>query len=442
MSANLSVFISSTVKDFLGTRSELAAQLRARGYTVRTSESADFPVAPNLHSHDACLATVRNCSVFVLLVGLRFGGEYRGQGKSITWREWEEACAHKLQTIVLVEQRANEILQRVARSRRALAARHPGWDASRVERELAKSYPDTEPYVQNLARQQLFLDKLRKDRPRDNWVHLDWNGTPNDALRIVDSRCGSALAHLLHQDRSIRDALERENERLRALSFVSEMLLVGGSTQAGPEFLQNFALAVCAERRRALFGFGEGERYNLMIYALRGAQLVAVARAHHPEIKPRNRSWSLGVGHVGLAVQRNTLLVAGDLRNTAAFRQGAASDVRNYVSAVSVPLYARGDTSRPDGVLIVTSSRLDHFVEPDSPDVVTITMLASMLSRLGRPRAEETLHAKADIADGRAARISGAARSTRVGAQAGAAVSARQTRGRRRADPAARKRRS
>lgn len=441
MSANLSVFISSTVKDFAGTRAELAAQLRTRGYTVRTSESTDFPVAPNLHSHDACLATVRKCSVFVLLVGLRFGGEYRGQGKSITWREWEEACAHKLHTIVLVEQRANELLQRVAKSRRALERDHPRWDAARIERELRKAHPDAEPYVQNLPKQQLFLDRLRRDRPRDNWVHLDWNGTPNEALRIVDSRCGSALTHLLSQDRNIRSALERENERLRALNFVSEMLLVGSGAQARVSFLYGFALSVCAEHRRALFGFADHERYNLMIYGLRGARLVAVARAHHPAIRARNRPWPLGTGHVGLAVQRNTLLVAGDLRNTGGWRQGAASDSLNYVSAVSVPLYSHGDTARPDGVLIVTSDRLDHFVEPDSPDVVAITMLASMLSRLGPP-GEETLHGKAETRDRRAARLPGARRSTRSGATSGAAVPQRKARGGGRADPKARKRRS
>ena len=102
MSQRLVVFISSTVEDLDGVRRALKDQLEARGVEVRLSEDADFPVEPGVSSHDACLRAVRTAHVFVLLVGSRFGGEYQGQNKSITWREWEEAMDARLLPVVLV----------------------------------------------------------------------------------------------------------------------------------------------------------------------------------------------------------------------------------------------------------------------------------------------------------------------------------------------------
>jgi DNA modification methylase len=68
-------------------------------------------------SHDACLAVVRRCHAFILLIGARFGGEYQNQGKSITWREWEEACLSGLTPIILVNRKTNQLCRFIARAR-------------------------------------------------------------------------------------------------------------------------------------------------------------------------------------------------------------------------------------------------------------------------------------------------------------------------------------
>jgi hypothetical protein len=106
MSEEFQLFISSTVNDLTAVRKELAKKLGQAGRIIRCSEDKNFPVEPGLTSHDACLAVVRRCHGFALLIGTRFGGEYQNQGKSITWREWEEACLTGLTPIVLVNEKA------------------------------------------------------------------------------------------------------------------------------------------------------------------------------------------------------------------------------------------------------------------------------------------------------------------------------------------------
>ena len=58
------------------------------------------------------------------------------------------------------------------------------------------------------------------------------------------------------------------------------------------------------------------------------------------------------------------------------------TDVDHYVSAVSVPFSFGGGTDGPDGALIVTSSRLDHFRSPTQIEVLTAGTLTNMLTML------------------------------------------------------------
>src|SRR5688500_14171218 len=120
MSQRLVVFISSTVEDLDAVRRELRDALERREIEVRLSDEPDFPVEPGVTSHDACLRAVRSSHVFVLLVGQRFGGEYQGQNKSITWREWEEAIHAGILPIVLVRKDANDLAKQVFQRRREL----------------------------------------------------------------------------------------------------------------------------------------------------------------------------------------------------------------------------------------------------------------------------------------------------------------------------------
>jgi hypothetical protein len=82
-------------------------------------------------------------------------------------------------------------------------------------------------------------------------------------------------------------------------------------------------------------------------------------------------------------VKSNSILVTGDLRQTEAWaprEETAAEDARQYVSAITVPLYLSGAPDRPDGAFIVTSNRVDHFRDLDQAEVLTAQILGRMIS--------------------------------------------------------------
>jgi hypothetical protein len=58
---------------------------------------------PTLHTHDACLAEVPNCQMFVLIIGGRYGGKYKDDEHSITNAEYREAVRLKIPVFALVD---------------------------------------------------------------------------------------------------------------------------------------------------------------------------------------------------------------------------------------------------------------------------------------------------------------------------------------------------
>ena len=59
---------------------------------------------PRLAVQQAAIAEVPNCQVFVLIVGGRFGSEFKDTGRSVTNAEYEEAVRLKTPIFALVEQ--------------------------------------------------------------------------------------------------------------------------------------------------------------------------------------------------------------------------------------------------------------------------------------------------------------------------------------------------
>ena len=215
MPSDLTLFLSSTVEDLGDVRESIARRLRRRGHVVRLSEEPDFPVEPGVTSHDACLSAVRQSNVLVLLIGQRFGGEYRDQNKSITWREWEEARTAGLLTFVLIHKDMNELARKIYLRRRALG------DLPAKEREAAlrAEFPDQRPLVHRLPDVQRFIDVLRKGHI-DNWIHATWRGTADDALHIIDRRLGASLVAFQGRQNEVRDVARRRLRNVDAINYV------------------------------------------------------------------------------------------------------------------------------------------------------------------------------------------------------------------------------
>jgi hypothetical protein len=184
VSTEFHIFISSTVDDLKGIRKKLAKALEQRGRIVRSSEDPNFPVEPGMTSHDACLAVVRRCHAFVLLIGTRFGGEYQTQNKSITWREWEEACNSGLTPIILVNRKTNELCRLIAKERVALEKEKSSVSDRDLDKALEKKLKNKLVGYHHAPALQRFVDTVRKGH-KDNWK-LDWNGRAQEAIDYVN----------------------------------------------------------------------------------------------------------------------------------------------------------------------------------------------------------------------------------------------------------------
>lgn len=97
------IFISSTCYDLRYIRENLKYFVNNMGYESVLSEDGDIFYNPDEHTHDACLNEVKNCQIFVLIIGGRYGGRYLSGEKSITNKEYEEAIKLKLPVYALVE---------------------------------------------------------------------------------------------------------------------------------------------------------------------------------------------------------------------------------------------------------------------------------------------------------------------------------------------------
>jgi len=102
------VFVSSTCYDLRYIRENLKFFVRTLGYDPVLSEEGTVFYDPTLSTQDACLVEVPASQLFVLIIGGRFGGKYKGTEKSITNAEYQEAVKSKIPIFALVERSVHE----------------------------------------------------------------------------------------------------------------------------------------------------------------------------------------------------------------------------------------------------------------------------------------------------------------------------------------------
>lgn len=97
------VFISSTCYDLKHIRENLKFFVKTIGYEPILSDEGDVFYSPYNHTHDSCLKEVETCQLFILIIGGRYGGEFKDSDKSITNSEYKEAVKHNIPIFTLVE---------------------------------------------------------------------------------------------------------------------------------------------------------------------------------------------------------------------------------------------------------------------------------------------------------------------------------------------------
>lgn len=102
------VFISSVIQGMESYRAEAKETIKLMNLVPVMSE--DFPASPN-SSKDACLQAVRECNLFVLILGKNYG-EKTEDGISVTHAEYLEAKNQNKPIFVFIEQGDKEQLQK------------------------------------------------------------------------------------------------------------------------------------------------------------------------------------------------------------------------------------------------------------------------------------------------------------------------------------------
>ena len=98
------VFVSSTCYDLKYIRENIKYFIRTVGYEPVLSEDGAVFYNPTQHTHDSCISEVPNCQILVLIIGGRYGGEFKDNATSITNEEYREAKKSKIPVFALVEQ--------------------------------------------------------------------------------------------------------------------------------------------------------------------------------------------------------------------------------------------------------------------------------------------------------------------------------------------------
>lgn len=364
--SKLSVFVSSTVKDFGPLRRDLHAWLAARGIEARLSDHNDFPVAPGVHSHDACLHAIQGANLFLLLVGNRYGGRYKGTPKSITWREYDEAFAHRIPIVALVLRSTNDLAMSLAAGNKPKKHEEPPKDFDRVMK---------------------FIDHIRKGH-RDNWSYLEWDGSLTASAEILQSTLNNLLVEYQAPVQKLRSAAERAVARASAQRDLARLGHELAAAVARRTISTDDALAkllrLVGQSRAELLGFENGDVWNMQLYRREGNDLRPWLRECDPQIERHERAWRIGEGHAGLAVSSVGTLVAGDLSVVDGFAAQFPSDTKVYRSAVSMPLSRPGAKAAKVedvvGAFVITSNRLDHFVELGQLEVLTAEQIGSTLN--------------------------------------------------------------
>jgi hypothetical protein len=223
------IFLSSTIYDFRDLRSALKDHLERRGCRVLASEFNDFTKPLDQHSYQACLDTIEQADLFVLLIGSRVGGFVDEANKiSITRAEYTRAYdlakdnRIRLLTFVRSEvwtyRQSVKELQRHLKEVKSLSAEQK----SAVAHHPTEFMTDAEAII-------AFIDEVSRNRetaaaargqgvvPIANWIHTF--STFADVREAIDPLIASGL--------TVSQAAGRKALQVQLLLLMKGLVLTG-----------------------------------------------------------------------------------------------------------------------------------------------------------------------------------------------------------------------
>lgn len=98
--------VISTDYDLHEHRIAVISKLKSNGVTVSAFETPDFPVEPDIHSHENCLVALQRTDIAIIIIDKRYGGIfYNDSSVSITEKEYFAAIKNKIPCLVFVSEK-------------------------------------------------------------------------------------------------------------------------------------------------------------------------------------------------------------------------------------------------------------------------------------------------------------------------------------------------
>lgn len=138
------IFISSTIADLQHLRDAIRDTIQEIHYTPRMSEFGDLGYLPNLSAEDSCYQSVKECQLFILLIGKRYGA--LGKNKlGVTHNEFQTARQLKLPVICLIDHEVHTFKQ-IHEANSDKNTIYPGMDDPKMTFKLIQEFSS---YSQN-----------------------------------------------------------------------------------------------------------------------------------------------------------------------------------------------------------------------------------------------------------------------------------------------------
>ena len=96
---NVPIFVSSTYEDLKAYRDEVERSITYMNQTIKGMEF--FGSTPE-RPLDKCLQTVRECKLYIGIIGMRYGSVEEDSGKSFTELEYDEAVKNRIPVLIYI----------------------------------------------------------------------------------------------------------------------------------------------------------------------------------------------------------------------------------------------------------------------------------------------------------------------------------------------------
>lgn len=268
------VFICSTSFDLIDTRAEISQALLNWGYEPKFFESPDFPVKKGLHSHDVCLDAIKECDIFLLIIGSRYGGIYQGK----KYPEMNELSITRAETRVALD-KGLEFRTFI---------RNNIWNERATYKSNLKSNIKINPFHADDIKVFEFIDEI-VHRVRDNWIYQFENSVEfKEKLEKMLVPESIVTPLIENEDIKIEFVLSHENRKNNLIQNGEEILFLNSKSTRGP--------AECTIYANTVNRFYE-KAYKLETYiqGMTLAELEKIIRIYYSTFRYRHYVSAFGI---------------------------------------------------------------------------------------------------------------------------------------------------